>query len=716
MRDKLFAAIFIFLAASCFVSAQEGMWLPFMLQDNIEDMSAKGFMLDADDVYHTEKPSLKDAVIRIGGCTGVVVSEEGLVLTNHHCAYRAIQSHSTLESDYLGDGFWAMSKEEELPNPGLTATFLVRMEDVTERVLSHLDEEMTEDERREVIRRVSREIADEAVKDSRYRASVDSYYYGNEFYLSVYDVFEDVRLVGAPPSSIGKFGGDEDNWMWPRHTGDFTFFRIYAGEENEPASNDPGNKPYSPAVHATIASGSPNEGDFTMVYGFPGSTNQYLTSHAVRIIKDISNPHNIELRTRRLEAMESAMKESRKVMIQYAAKQSGVSNAWKRWQGENRGLDRLDAVERKRILEDQFVSWVSASPERESRYGHLIPRFEELYSELEELTMPYNYLREGLFAVEVLNFAGQFSDLSDLYNPGLDEEVMGRVRERIEAVKEGFFRDYHEPIDREVFAQMVSMYRENVETAFHPGFFKDIDNDYEGDIDAYTSYVFANSVFTCREDLSVMIDNISGEIEETVAVDPVFQILSDARDVYASVLPRYMEINSEINGLYRLYVEGLRKMQDERLFYPDANRTLRVSYGNVKGYNPRDAVFYNHYTTLSGVMEKFATGIDDYEVPENLTRLYENQDYGPYSAGGEMRVCFTASNHTTGGNSGSPVFNARGHLTGMNFDRVWEGTMSDIMFDPDQCRNISVDLSYIKFITDRFAGAGYLLDELTIAE
>ncbi len=716
MTRNLLAAFVIFLAVSCLVRAQEGMWLPFMLHENIEDMREKGFMLGADDVYHTERPSLKDAVIRIGGCTGVVVSEEGLVLTNHHCAYRAIQSHSTVESDYLGDGFWAMSREEELPNPGLTATLLVRMEDVTERVLSHLNDDMTDDERRRVIRRVSGEIEGEAVEGTRYRASVDSYYYGNEFYLSVYDVFEDVRLVGAPPSSIGKFGGDEDNWMWPRHTGDFTFFRIYAGEDNEPASHDPGNKPYNPPVHATVASESPKEGDFTMVYGFPGSTNQYLTSHAVRIIKEIRNPHNIELRTRRLEAMESAMRESRKVTIQYAAKQSGVSNAWKRWQGENRGLARLDAVERKLELEREFIEWVSDSPERQSRYGDLMTRFEELYSEMEYLTMPYDYMREGLLAVEILGFAGQFADLADMYRPDLEEEMLERIRERIEASKESFFRDYHEPIDRDIFTEMIYMYRENVDTAFHPGFFREIEIDFDGDIEAYTTYVFNNSVFTCEEELSYMTDNISGKINETIAVDPLYRIFSDAREVYAAVLPRYMEINTELNGLYRFYVEGLREMKESELFYPDANRTLRVSYGNVRGYYPRDAVFYSHYTTLGGVIEKNASGAEDYETPAKLIQLYEEGDFYPYSTDGKVRVCFIASNHTTGGNSGSPVFNAYGELIGLNFDRVWEGTMSDIMFDPDQCRNISVDMSYVKFITDRFAGAGYLLDELTIAE
>jgi len=696
--------------------AGEGMWSPVQLHKVIEQMHSMGLEIDKEDIYSAGEESINNAVVRIGGCTGVVVSGQGLVLTNHHCAYRFIQSISTTSMDYLSSGFWAETKEEEIPGTGLTATFLVRMENVTDRVLKHVDDHMEEDERRDTIRRVSAEIEREATEGTRYEASVDSYYYGNEFYLSVYDKYDDVRLVGAPPSSVGRFGRDEDNWMWPRHTGDFTFFRIYADGNNEPAAYDSSNVPYEPFVHIPLSKNHAEVGDFTMVYGYPGSTEFYITSDGIRITRQISNPHKIGLRGARLDAMETEMKKCEKVAIQYAAKFSDISNAWKRWQGENAGIDRFNVIERKKEIEGKFNEWAVEKPEREEIYSGLMDEFKELYSQIEHYTLPYKYMREGIFAVEVLSFAAHFADMVELYESGKGGSLIKYFAEGMIGVAEDFFEDYHMPVDRKVFTEMVGMYMDNVDREFHPGFFEYIEKDFDGDIDQYAEYLFENSIFVNEDKLLDMLEEFTDSSAARISEDPFMGIVLESADIYGSVFISYRELNRKTDRLYRLYMEGLRKMHDDVNFPPDANRTLRISYGKVKGYNPRDAVYYDYYTTLSGVMEKYRRGNDHYHVPSKLKELYEGEEYGSYSFDGEMRVCFIASNHTTGGSSGSPVFNARGHLVGLNFDRVWEGTMSDIMFDPAMSRNISVDVNYIMFITDIFAGAGHLLDEMTIVD
>ncbi|TVR71287.1 MAG: S46 family peptidase [Marinilabiliales bacterium] len=704
-----FALLIVFLPGN----AREGMWLPLFLDKyNIEEMRDKGFRLEAEDIYSINQTSMKDAVVRIGGCTGVVVSGRGLVLTNHHCAYRAIQSHSTVEDDYLTDGFWAMSEEEELPNPGLTVTFLVRMEDVTGRVLELTDDDMTEDERRAAIILASERIRHEAVEGTRFTAEVSAFYYGSEFYLFVYDVFEDVRLTGAPPSSVGKFGGDTDNWMWPRHTGDFAYFRIYAGDDNEPAGYSPSNTPYRSRAHIPVSTGGVKEGDFTMVYGFPGSTSQYLTSHAVGLITGLSNPHNIRLRDIRLDIMGREMERNDTVRIQYASKFAGVSNAWKRWAGENRGLARMDAVGRKRELEERFVRWAGGCPEREMRYGYIMPAFDSLYTALERYTLPFDYGREALLAIELVRFAGDFVRVADLSDEDF-ENVVHDFIPQLERSIAGFYRDYHLPVDQEIFIRMLEMYRDNVDTDFYPGFFDTVDAEFSGDFRLFVEDLLSNTVFARENELSALVGDFDKDAAGIIRNDPMTCVIRDIRAVYNDhVIVERQDINSELNILYRYYIEGLREMDRDRAFYPDANRTLRVAYGQVGGYYPRDAVSYNYYTTLSGVMEKYQTGEPDYTVPERLKELYDGTGYGEFARPGEIRISFIATNHTTGGNSGSPVINGNGHLIGVNFDRVWEGTMSDIMFDPEVCRNISVDVNYILYITDVYAGAGYLLEEM----
>jgi hypothetical protein len=690
----------------------EGMWLPLLLEKyNISEMQEKGFRLSAEDIYSIGQSSMKDAVVRIGGCTGSVISGNGLVLTNHHCAYRFIQAHSSVERDYLTHGFWAAGPGEELPATGLTVTFLVRMEDVTGRVLSVVDENMDENERLSSINRISGEIRREAVEGTRYHADINAFFYGNEYYLFVYEVFEDIRLVGAPPSSIGKFGGDTDNWMWPRHSGDFAFFRIYAGSDNLPARYSPDNIPYNSPVFLPLSGKGISEGDFTLVYGFPGTTSQYLTSHAVELITGLSNPHNIRLRDERLRIMGREMEMNDTVRIKYASKFASISNAWKRWQGENGGLAKLNAPEKKRTGEEEFMLWVNSSPELKERFALIFPAFDSLYAELERYTLAFNYGQEALYAIEAVRFASDISRLADMFS-GIPERDISDLGVLVNAASERFFRDYHQPVDRDIFASMLEMYRENVEQDFHPPFFSIVKKDFDSDFGRFADHVFSNSYFTSRKGMIMLSDRMQDGLPDD---DIMVVILQDIKSVYDDyVALRYNEISEQLSPLYRLYIEGLRMMEPGRAFYPDANRTLRVAYGTVSGYSPADAVYYDFYSTLSGVMEKSRGRNPDYAVPGRLKELYNAGDFGQWAGHGTMKIAFIASNHTTGGNSGSPVINADGHLIGVNFDRVWEGTMSDIMFDPDRCRNISVDINYILFVTEQFAGASHLLEEMTI--
>jgi hypothetical protein len=715
MKTILLILSFLFVMFRPLFS-DEGMWLPLLLEKyNIEDMQQKGFRLTAEDVYSINQTSIKDAIVRIGGCTGVMVSEEGLLLTNHHCGYRDIQSHSTLENDYLTHGFWAMDRSQELPG-NMTATFLVRMEDVTSKVLSELNDQMPERERQVKVLSVSRKLEAEAAEGTRYRASVAPFFYGNQYFLFVYDVYEDVRLVGAPPSAIGKFGGDTDNWMWPRHTGDFAYFRVYATENNEPAKYSPDNVPFRPISFLPVSMEGVEEGDFTMVFGYPGTTQQYLTSQAVQLITEVSNPHKIRLREVRLSVMSDEMNQDPAVRIQYSSKYAGVANAWKRWIGESKGLKRLNAVDEKRKQEAEFQSWANEDnqTERNELYGSLMEEFALQYKKLEEYILPSDYSREAIRAIEVISFASRFRNLVAMMERGEEQEEIEMEIRRLKAHAASFYKDYHVPIDRKIFVGMISEYRQHVDLKYHLPAFQLIDDQYNGDIGRYADRVFQRTIFADQGKLFTFLDQPTRRSLKQIRKDPVFELAEQAQAIMDQLTLQTSVIEFTINGLYRRYLAGLMDMQSDRMFYPDANRTMRVAYGHVEGYTPLDAVYYKHYTTLSGIMEKDNQDVYDYKVPEKLKILYDQKDYGSYGRDGVMPVAFVATNHTSGGNSGSPVLNADGHLLGLNFDRAWEGTMSDIMFDPDRCRNISVDIRYVLFITDKYAGAGHLIDEMRV--
>ena len=672
MKRLLFLITLVWIGAA-HVKADEGMWLPSEILKKIKDIQSQGFKLSAEDIYSVNQSSLKDAVVRFGsGCTGELISSEGLLITNHHCGFGQIQAHSSVEHDYLRDGFWAMSREEELPNPGLTVSFLEYMIDVTDEVLKGYKPKMTEEKRIALVEKNSKKIEEKAVKGKKgLVANVKPIYYGNQYFLFVYKVYTDVRLVGAPPSSIGKFGGDTDNWMWPRHTGDFSVFRVYAGEDNEPADYSPNNVPLRPKKFFKINAKGISEGDFTMVYGFPGTTREYLFSDAVKNTALVSNPHKIALRTLRLDIQKREMDKDQAVRIKYASKQARVANAWKKWQGEAKGIIRLDAIGKKQAFEAQFDKWAEDKPE----YAGIVERFKELYGSIEDLLLVQDYQSEALNAVELVTFAGKGQPDADL-----------------------FYKDYYMPIDKASFIALYQAYNQNIADHYKSPYFKEQLQKF-GSVEAW-----ADALFTQEPNLAMAAE-----------------IYRQTNAYYQeNIAPTLEAVNKEITLLYRTYMKGMMEYnevtQGGKVFYPDANSTLRVTYGLVKGYSPADAVYYTPVSSLEGIIQKDNPDIYDYNIPQKLRDLYAAKDYGRWEVNGSVPVAFIATNHTSGGNSGSPVLDADGNLIGVNFDRVWEGTMSDVVYDEEICRNISLDIRYALFVMDKLAGAGHLLKEMEIIE
>lgn len=703
-------ALVLLLSVHMDLRADEGMWIPMLLEKySIGKMQEAGLRLSAEDIYSINQDCLKDALVIFGGgCTGEMVSDQGLLLTNHHCGYGAIQRHSSVENDYLTKGFWAMSREEELPNERLSVTFLRYMEDVSVEMEEGLNGDMDPQEAREQIQKNMSSLIRKATAGTHYNAIVRPFYYGNAYYLFVYEVFNDVRLVGAPPEAIGNFGGDTDNWMWPRHTGDFSMFRVYANENNEPAAYDPSNKPYKPRKHLEIAAGGIEEGDFTMVMGYPGSTTQYLYSEAVRYMLETSLPMQIDLRTTRLDIMDRYMRTDDAVRIQYASKYRGVSNAWKKWQGIILGLTRNDAVDVKLEEEEQFRAWVEADGERILKYDRVLDDFAQVYKEIEPYQLAMDLMNESVMAIELFRQASRLEQLMS----------RGASRERIEQMMEGFYKNYYRPIDQEVCAAMLKAYFLLMPAHMSPSLGLEIREKYNGDYAAYAEALYNKTVFNQPEKFAKLMSKYEKNSEKALKAyhkDPIVSAVSAFRELYmAEAGPLFEKLDQMLERNYKIYMAALLEKEQDRRLYADANFTMRFTYGKVDRYEPRDGVEYRYYTTLSGIMDKSTEGFEDYVVPEKLRQLYEAKDFGRYGVNGTMPVCFIASNHTSGGNSGSPVMDADGRLIGINFDRNWEGTMSDVHYDPSLCRNISVDIRYVLFIIDKFADADYLLEEMDI--
>ena len=678
-------AVFASLAAV----ADEGMWLPSLIGERIKDMRSKGFRLTAEDIYSVNKASMKDAVVLFGrGCTGEIVSAEGLLLTNHHCGYGAIQSHSTLDHDYLTYGFWARSRDEELPNERLTVRILVRMEDVTDRIAAGADK--------------LKLIQAARAEGPGYDASVEEMYYGNQQFLFVYQEFSDVRLVGAPPSSIGKFGGDTDNWIWPRHTGDFSVFRIYAGRDNNPAAYSPDNVPYRPRRHFAISTRGVKEGDFTMIYGFPGSTQQYILSDAVDYVQNLSDPMKIDLRTRRLDIISAAQEADPKVRIQYAAKHAGIANAWKKWQGEVAGLKRMNTLAAKRDYERRFAEWAADKPE----YAGLLDSMRAAYARGREPYFHQELLSESIRSLELYPLV-RHGVLSSSWRRGEDDAIAEQRRIK----RAAFLKDYDPAVDRALVKSALRGFADYCPEGFSAEAQAEIDR--HGGMDAYADYVFDHTRMLLPQEEIERLDSAA------VVSDPIYRfvVLFDGKRA-----PEYYRRNlsniSDIERWYRPYLRALRAFDPDRAFFPDANLTLRVAYGTVAGYEYADGEYHTPQTTLDGIIAKDNPEIYDYDIPQRLRDLYASKEYGRWGVEIDGRrtvpVCFLASNQTTGGNSGSPVLNGRGELIGINFDRTWRSTMSDIAFDPTICRNIAVDIRYVLFVIDKVGGAGYLIDEMEV--
>jgi len=718
---KLIVALLLVMLTIPFARSDEGMWIPLLIEKfNIEIMQEKGFKLTAEDIYSVNRACMKDGVMIFGGgCTAELISPEGLLITNHHCGYGRIQSHSSLEHDYLTDGFWAMSREGELPNPGLTVTFLKYMEDVTDRVLSGIKRRMSEEEKNKIIESNISEIVTEASEGNHYSAFVRPFYMGNQFFLFVNETYRDVRLVGAPPSAIGKFGGDTDNWMWPRHTGDFSLFRIYADKDNMPADYSEDNVPYKPAYHFPISLKGVDEGDFTMVFGYPGGTSQYVPSYHISMLIDYVYPKMIELRGTKLAIIKEDMDADPEVRIKYSSKDAGISNSWKRWIGEKSGMERLGTIEKKKEFEKEFTAWVKEKRRREKDYGYLLDSYKSLYEQMQEYYLVNSYTSEtiGRSGVEAIGMAASFIPLIEAVNNEADnDEIKGRL-ERLSSGISRFFHNYNMPTDKKLFVAMLELYGKNLDEKWQVPEYRDLYSSCNGNFEIIADDIYRQSVFTNHEKAAQFVSNFDSRLISELEIDPLY-ILAKGVNAFLDeqVREKYVKVSGEIADLDRLYMKAQMEFAQDKVLWPDANFTLRVAYGEVGGYEPRDAVYYTHYTTLEGIMEKDNPEIYDYDVPDKLKELYYAKDYGRYDQDGKMPVCFIADNHTTGGNSGSPVINAEGHLIGVNFDRAWEGVMSDLMFNPEQSRNISLDIRYALFLIDKFAGAGYLLDEMTLVE
>ena len=712
---KKIALVLFFTVLSFYQSfADEGMWLPQLLQSlNEKQMKKMGMKINASDIYSISKSSLKDAIVSFGGfCTAEVISNEGLLLTNHHCGFDAIQNHSSIQNNYIRDGFWAYNKGQELTNPSLFATFIIRIDDVTSDVLKGVTATSTEIERQRIIDKNIAALKTTIKKESYQDVLIRAFFEGNKYFCFITETYKDVRLVGAPPSSIGNFGKDTDNWMWPRHTGDFSMFRIYAGKDNKPASYSADNVPYKPKRSLNISLDGVKENDFTMIFGFPGRTTQYLHSAAVKQIMDVLDPAKIAIREKALTVIDGFMRKDEGIKIKYAAKYASIQNAYKKWQGEVLGLRSKDAVGKKKQLEALFEKIVLAKPEMTAVYLNLLKKLEEAYAEIEPYALARDYYNEITQKIELGNVTTQLRSVVNAFEKD-GEKGFINAKTGVLVSLENLFGEYDINVDKKVFEVLMKMYVQDQKAANISPYFTTLvqNNNYE----KAASAIYDQSKITSLESIKDLLNGNATDVVEAIKNDIAFKLVSDMAKTFSdNVAKNLAPLQATINSLQRLYMQAQLDVFSDKNFYPDANSTLRVTYGNVKGYTPKDGAKYDFYTYLDGVMEKYKPGDYEFDVPAKIIELYKKKDFGRYGVNGKQPVCFIAANHTTGGNSGSPALDAYGNLIGLNFDRVWEGTMSDINYDPSICRNIMVDIRYVLFIVDKFAGATNIIKELKL--
>jgi hypothetical protein len=709
-KTSLIAVLSILLVAGS-VQAKEGMWIPLLIEKlNYDDLKANGFKLTAEDIYSINQACLKDAVVIFGGgCTGEMISSNGLLLTNHHCGYNEIQQHSTLENNYLKEGFWAASTEEELPNDDLDVLFLVEIKEYTHEIFNNLNKGADLEEERIAIE-VRIDSLEGVISDSlNMKASIEKFFYGNDYYLFLYNQYTDVRLVGAPPNTIGNFGGDTDNWVWPRHTGDFSLFRVYSGPDGKPADYSKENIPYTPKKHLTISAKGIKENDFTMVLGYPGKTQEYLYSAGLEIIASKIYPGNIALRDGRIEIIDQARRSDDKVYIQYASKHRRVSNAWKKWEGVLYGFNRFNVIEKRK----NYETWLLENAgNKKAALLELFGLFDDAYVGYEPYAVAKDYYRESAFAIEPVGFYIRkiAKHIPQLAEKDKKDEVLTRIKKAASL----YFKDYNIEIDKSLTTFLLQEYRNNLGEEFQASTIVEKSSAFE--LEKYIETLYEKSILTDSNRFKRAVKKLADGDLSAFNDDPFIMLANEFNQVNTlDVLEGYNYYADQLNNLYKEYLPMIQAIDTTRPIYPDANFTMRMTYGKVEGYSPRDAVNYNYQTYLQGIIDKESLGYHDYDVPEKLKQLYYDKDYGRYAAAdGRLPVCFVASNHTSGGNSGSPILDAEGRLIGINFDRTWEGTMSDFNFDEEICRNISVDIRYVLFIIDKFADSGYLLEEMDI--
>lgn len=698
------------------VFADEGMWMLSLLKKlNESDMQKMGCKLTADQIYNINNSCLKDAFVSLGGfCTGEMISKDGLMITNHHCGLESVQEHSSKENDYLTNGFWAKTLDDELPNAGLFVKFLVRMEDVTDQVKKELNDTLTEVQLQTALPGIYSKITKAAIENTGYTADVKSMFGGNEYYLFVYEVYKDVRLVGAPPISIGDFGGDTDNWMWPRQTGDFSMFRVYCSKEGKPAEYSKENVPYHPKHFLPVSIAGVKENDYTMILGFPGSTNRYLTSAGIEMAINVNNPAVVKIRDKKLEIIGHDMKENDAVRIQYQAKFSKSSNYWKYFIGQTKQLKRMKVAEKKREDERKFTEWANADITRKSMYGSITTDLKNGYAEMSKIVLARTYLSEAVLqGAEIFGLANSYKALGEaLAKKDAKPDEIKAIADPLKEQVDEYFKDYNVSTDKKLFSALLTIYYHDIPKDQQAPLFREVESKYNGDFEKFAEAVYAKSFFVSKEKVNTFLQNPSAK---KLTKDLGYHAAMSIIDFYYSNLrPQVRLAEQKLSKLNRVYIRGTREMYPDKKFAPDANSTMRLSYGSVKDYDPMDAVHYDYYTTIEGIMEKMDDKFDDYKVPARLVDLYNKKDYGRYAENGEMKVCFISTNDITGGSSGSGMLNANGELIGLAFDGNWEAMSGDIAYDPNYKRTIALDIRYVLFIVDKFAGASRLINEMDI--